>query len=113
MTIVRELCISGGSHLLDTEVTVIAFHKALPGKEEALKQSLLALCVPTRAEKGCINYDFHESVDDPARLVIHENWTSKADLDAHLRSQHIESFRRRADELLAEPPQITLWKEIR
>ena len=95
------------------KVTVIAFHKARPGKEAALKESLLALCAPTRAEKGCINYDLHESADDPAMLVFHENWASKADLDAHLRSQHIQSFRKRAEELLAEPPRITVWKEIR
>lgn len=93
------------------KVTVIAFHRAKPGKERALRETLLALCGPTRVEKGCINYDLHVSTDDPSLLVFHENWVSKADLEAHLASPHIDAFREIAGELLAEPPDITLWSE--
>ena len=93
------------------KVTVIAFHRAKPGKERTLREALLALCEPTRAEKGCINYDLHVSADDPGLLVFHENWVSKEDLDAHLGSPHIDAFREIAGDLLAEPPEITLWSE--
>ena len=54
-------------------VTVIAYHQAKPVKEAALRQALLAVCGPTRAEKGCLNYDLHVSPDDPGLLVFHEN----------------------------------------
>jgi quinol monooxygenase YgiN len=94
-------------------VTVIAYHRAKPGKEQALRDALLAVCAPTRAEKGCINYDLHASPDEPGVLVFLENWESKADLDAHLASPHIDAFRAIAPDLLAEPPDITLWNEIR
>jgi len=97
---------------MSEKVTVIAHHRARAGKERALRDALLALCAPTRAEQGCLNYDLHESAEDPALLVFHENWVSKRDLDAHLRSPHIEAFRARAPELLAEPPAITLWRQI-
>lgn len=93
------------------KVTVIAFHRAKPGKETDLREALLGLCGPTRAEKGCINYDLHVSADDPHLLVFHENWESKDDLDAHLASPHIDGFRAIASDLLAEPPDITLWSE--
>ncbi len=95
------------------KVTVIAYHRAKPGKEQALCQALLAVCSPTRAEKGCINYDLHVSPDDPGLLVFHENWGSKADLDAHLASAHIDASRKVAPDLLAEPPDITLWTEVK
>lgn len=95
------------------KVTVVAYHRAKPGKERALREALLAVCGPTRAEKGCINYDLHESPDDPSVLVFLENWESKADLDAHLASPHIDAFRAIAGDLLAEPPNITLWREIK
>ena len=52
------------------KVTVIAFHRAKPGKEDALRQALLALCGPTRKEQGCLNYDLHVSADDPGLLVF-------------------------------------------
>jgi len=94
------------------KVTVIAFHRAKPGKEHALREALLAVRGPTLAEKGCINYDLHSSPDQPGVLVFLENWESKADLDAHLASAHIDAFRAHAPDLLAEPPDITLWSEI-
>lgn len=95
------------------KVTVIAYHRAKPGKEGALREALLAVCAPTRREKGCINYDLHVSSDDPGLLVFHENWESKEDLDAHLASPHIDAFRAVAPDLLAEPPNITLWTEVK
>ena len=52
------------------------------------------------------------SPDDPGLLVFHENWVSKADL-AHLASPHIDAFRAVAPDLLAEPPDITLWTEVK
>lgn len=98
---------------MTAKVTVIAFHRAKPGKEQALRNALLAVCGPTRAEKGCINYDLHVSPDNPGLLVFHENWASKADLDAHLASPHIDAFRAVAGDLLAEPPNITRWHETK
>jgi quinol monooxygenase YgiN len=94
---------------MTAKVTVIAYHRAKPGKEGALRQALLAVCGPTRAEKGCLNYNLHVSPDDPGLLVFHENWESKDDLDAHLASAHIDAFRKVAPDLLAEPANITLW----
>ena len=78
---------------MEGKVTVIAYHRAKPGKEQALHDALLAVCAPTRAEKGCINYDLHVSPDDPGVLVFHENWECKDDLDA-LASAHIDAFRK-------------------
>ncbi|HEU4475364.1 MAG TPA: putative quinol monooxygenase [Methyloceanibacter sp.] len=95
------------------KVTVIAYHRAKPGKERALREALLKVCAPTRGEKGCLNYDLHVSPDDPGLLVFHENWESMADLDAHLASPHIDAFRAVAPDLLAEPPNITLGTEVR
>jgi quinol monooxygenase YgiN len=95
-----------------TTLTVVATMKAKPGQEENLREALLNLIPTTRAEEGCLNYDLHRSVDDPAAFLFHENWTSKAALDAHLAKPHLQEFLGRADELLAEPPQITLWEKI-
>jgi quinol monooxygenase YgiN len=65
-------------------LTVVAMLKAKPGKDATLKQALLALIAPTRKEPGCVNYDLHQSADDPMCFLFHENWTSKQHLDDHL-----------------------------
>ena len=97
---------------MSDNVTVIAHIRAKPGQEEQVKGALLALCAPTRVEKGCINYDLHQSQDDSALFAFHENWVSKNDLDVHLQSPHVQAFLKRIDELLAEAPKITLWTGV-
>ena len=93
-------------------LTVVATMKAKPGQEAALRQELLALIAPSRKDAGCLNYDLHQSSDNPALFLFHENWTSKALLDAHLAQPHLQTFLAKAGALLAEPPQITLWEKI-
>jgi quinol monooxygenase YgiN len=73
---------------------------------------LEGLLLPTRGEAGCINYDLHQSHIDPALFVFYENWKSEADLEAHARSAHIQSFRKLANEILVAPVEITKWKPI-
>ncbi len=97
---------------MNDSLTVIAHVRAKPGQESRVRQILENLLAPTRAEAGCINYDLHQSRTDPALFVFYENWESEAHLDAHARSVHIQSFRKLADETLAEPVQITKWQIV-
>ena len=94
------------------KVTVFALVKAKPGMEETVKQELLALVGPTRSEEGCLNYDLHQSLERNGHFRFYENWTSKELLDWHLQSAHVKRFIAKADQLLAEPPEITLWEML-
>ena len=93
-------------------VTVVATFHAKPGQEAELKKALIALVAPTRQEKGCLNYDLHVSAEDPTKFLFHENWTSKADLDAHLKNTHIQVLLPRLDALCVGMPEIVLWDKI-
>ena len=73
-------------------LTVIAYMKAAPGKEAELKAALEALIEPTSKEEGYINYDLHQSVEDPGRFFFYENWESAEHLDAHLAAPHLVHF---------------------
>ena len=86
--------------------------KAKAGQENVLRQELLALIPTTRQEPGCLNYDLHQAVANPAAFLFHENWTSKQHLDDHLARPHLQAFLNKAGTLLAEPPQISLWEKI-
>ena len=94
------------------KVTVLARFKAKKGLEEKAKQAILACVAPTRAEAGCINYDLHQSSDDPASLMLYENWISKEALDEHLEMPYLVKLKGQASELFAEPISITLWEMI-
>lgn len=98
--------------MADKKVTVIARIKAKPGMEKTVKDEVLALVAPTRAEAGCINYDLHQAAGDKSVLMLYENWVSKKALDEHLAMPYLEAFKAKAGELLAEPLDISLWEMI-
>lgn len=87
--------------------------RAKPGQELRLRQELERLLAPTRAEKGCINYDLHRSLEDPTLFMFHENWASEADLDAHLRSPHLQALLRLMPELIDGQIKITKWEKVK
>ncbi|MBI3466660.1 MAG: extracellular solute-binding protein [Planctomycetes bacterium] len=94
-----------------SKLTVVARIKAKPGMEAKVKQELVKLLAPTRREKGCINYDMHQSVNDKSLFLFYENWESEEDLKKHLESPHIQAWFKLSGELLAEPIEITRWKK--
>lgn len=81
-------------------LTVIAHMKAKPGKEQELRDALVSLVAPTSQEDGFVNYDLHESVQEPGLFYLYENWESAEQLDAHLAAPHLTEFAGRLDELL-------------
>ena len=83
-------------------LTVIAYMKAAPGKEAELRAALVALIEPTSREDGFVNYDLHESVEDPGLFFFYENWKSAEHLDAHLAAPHLADFVGKMGDLLDE-----------
>jgi len=94
------------------KVTVIARCIAKPEMENQVRDLVMGLVAPTRAEAGCINYDLHQSADNPAVFMLYENWVSRQDLDAHLKMPYLKDFLGKADAVMAEPVEITLWEMI-
>ncbi|MBL7173957.1 MAG: antibiotic biosynthesis monooxygenase [Desulfobacteraceae bacterium] len=98
--------------MADKKVTVLARFKAKAGMEEQVKQEIMVLVAPTRSEAGCINYDLHQASDDKSLFMLYENWVSKKDLDEHLEMPYLKAFLGKADQILAEPVEITLWEMV-
>jgi quinol monooxygenase YgiN len=93
-------------------LTVVAEFHARPGKQDELRRELLALVEPTRGERGCVQYDVHEEQGNPGHFLFYENWTSRAELDAHAASPHLERLFGMADSLVTEPPRILFFDRI-
>ncbi len=86
--------------------TIIGTVTARPETREELLTLLAAQVAPTRAEAGCINYDFHVDAADPCVFVFYENWSDRAALDAHLAMPHLQPLFSQLDRLLACPVDI-------
>lgn len=93
-------------------LTVVAEILAKPGCEQRLREELLRLIEPTRAEEGCLQYDLHESTEQPGRFLFYENWTSRAALDRHLATPHLERLSALLAELAQAEPRIDTFLRI-
>ena len=92
--------------------TLIGMVVAKDETREELQKILAAQVAPTRAEPGCINYDFHVDAKDPNTFMFYENWRSKADLDAHLKMPHLKPLFDRLDQLLARPVELNFYEML-
>ena len=92
-------------------LTAITFIKGVPGKEGELKQELVALAAPTRAERGCITYDLYQSEANPNEFVRFEVWRNAAALEEHKQTPHIRgSFAKRQAQ--GWTTNITLYRRV-
>jgi quinol monooxygenase YgiN len=99
-------------YVMDHRMAVVARFKAMKGMDQKLKELLLTLIEPSRSDEGCISYELHQAINDPAVFIFYEIWQSKEYLDKHSATSHVQHFRSKAKDLFAEPPQLTLLTKI-
>jgi quinol monooxygenase YgiN len=83
-------------------IYVIATLRARPEKLPQLLDAARTVIAATRKEDGCLFYDLHQSVTDPASLVFVERWTSREALQGHFEAAHMVPWRAAAAECVAE-----------
>ena len=83
-------------------LTLVAKVTAKTGKEAELEEALRALIAPTRDEEGCLRYDLHLSDEVAGIFVFLEDWQTRELWERHMVSPHIESFKVRSEELVAD-----------
>jgi quinol monooxygenase YgiN len=93
------------------KVHVIARFVAREGKESQLRALLQGMLAPTRAESGCESYELYES-DSKGRFYLNETWESQAVLDRHMATPHFERLKKTGAELVKEPFEVNIVKEI-
>ncbi len=103
---------SDGMTTMQKTLISIAVLKAKPGKEQALKQGLLALVEPTRTEPGNLDYVLFELRDEPGTFYMREAFKDQSALDAHFATPYFKQFAATADSLLKEPLQLIFLEQV-
>lgn len=96
----------------DEKIVLIARLKVKANSVESAKRAALAIVADSRAEAGCINYDFHQAIDDETIFIWHETWENEAAIEAHGASEHFKNFSRRIKDSVDESLQITLTRMV-
>ena len=74
---------------------MIIVHGTFPVKPEHRDQALelmKQMSTATRAESGCISYEFFVGLSDPDTMLLYQEWDSVEALQDHFDSSHMEEF---------------------
>ncbi len=64
-----------------------------PSEErQDVTEILRALTVASRQEPGCVSYDAHRVDGDPDTVLIYEQYTDQAAVEAHRASEHFRQY---------------------
>lgn len=96
----------------DENIVLIARLKVKKEAVEAAKAAALAIVESSRSESGCLNYDFHQAIDDETIFVWHETWADKAALDEHFAMPYFAELGEKMKDITEEPLQLTLTKMV-
>ncbi|MEV5977027.1 putative quinol monooxygenase [Streptomyces sp. NPDC052114] len=91
-------------------LTVIAEALAKTGQEDRLRTVLEAMVEPSLAEPGCLAYRPYTDRDEPARMVLVEEWTDPQALAEHFATPHFAHLKQALETVLAEP--LTIRKLV-
>ncbi|QUJ70438.1 antibiotic biosynthesis monooxygenase (plasmid) [Photobacterium sp. GJ3] len=96
---------------MSSKITVVATLVAKENKTEILKNALSALIVPSREEDGCIRYDLHQSIENPAKFTVLEEYQNQSALDYHNSQPYLSHLINQLD-TLAENVDIATYLTI-
>ncbi len=58
-----------------------------------LKDLLITMIEPSRAEEGCLLYNIYQLSEKPTNFVVVETWENQAYLDAHGKTDHYNHYK--------------------
>ena len=80
-------------------IVVVGQFRFPPERMEAARPVMRRVMEATRAEAGCIEYNYAEDVLDPGLIRVSEVWESRAHLAAHMQTAHMATWQRERAEL--------------
>ncbi len=108
----QAACVPVRKIMSDEKIVLVARLKVRENAIEEAKAAALSITEESRAEKGNINYDIHQAIDDPTVFVWHETWVNKAAIDEHFETDFFKDFYAKVSAVAAEPPMIIMTKML-
>ncbi len=91
-------------------IVVVGQFRFPPEKMEAARPVMRKVMEATRAEDGCVEYNYGEDVLDPGLIRVSEIWESLEQLNAHMQTAHMAAWQRERAELGLSGRRILVYK---
>lgn len=80
-------------------IVVVGQFRFPPERMEEARPVMRRVMEATRAELGCVEYNYGEDVLDPGLIRVSEIWESREQLAAHMQTAHMAEWQRERAEL--------------
>ena len=80
-------------------IVVVGQFRFPPERMEEARPIMRKVIDATRAEAGCVQYNYGEDVLDPGLIRVSELWQSREHLTAHMHTAHMAQWQRERAEL--------------
>lgn len=89
------------------------FAKITPKSEyfKSTKSELAGILEATRKEKGCIQFELHES-ECGCYLYLYEEWLNKKSLENHHTQTHTMAAAKKIESWLSQPTEVLFMKKL-
>ncbi|MDG3005011.1 putative quinol monooxygenase [Paludisphaera mucosa] len=83
-----------------------------PGAEDRAADSFRKLTEHSRAEPGCLMYQFHRSPTDPRKFFVYEQYVDEAALQSHSNSAYFARYVHQELSSLIESSDLVKYEPI-
>jgi quinol monooxygenase YgiN len=91
------------------QCTLTATLYVKPEKRDALIELLSSFVDRSRSEEGCVDYHFHNNLEDPNMFYFYENWAKRADFERHIALDYQKDWFAKQGEYLAKPVELRFF----
>ncbi|MFZ4485867.1 MAG: putative quinol monooxygenase [Candidatus Nanopelagicales bacterium] len=88
---------------------LVAVIKPRAERAEEVVEALRVMMAATRAEAGCELYDLVVGDDEPDTWLMLEKWSTRADWEAHMVTDHVVAGNEAVADLLREPTELRFY----
>lgn len=99
--------------MIENTFTVMIAGVAKNGMEKYVKGLLTELAEHSRNNSGCLVYNIHQSINNPAEFMLYSVWRDQDSFDKHNATPYVAEFRQKlAKELFDMQSPKTFWELI-
>ena len=93
-------------------IHIVARHFARPDSVPQVRDILLSLIAPSRAEAGCLKYELLQNIDDATDFTFVETFVDRAAVTLHASSSYVSGLAARLEGLTAKPSEVSLYEAV-
>lgn len=83
------------------KINITAIIKSKPETVEHTKEILTEIAISSKNEKACIQYDLHQSIEEPTHFFFHEIWENEKGLALHNTKSYIMKYVKQAETIFS------------